>query len=94
MSYYSNAPREHTPSHIKTGIGTASIFRSADCIQQAVRGEEHPPVNTSHCTRGKALQSTHPYAYAALRRAESAKLQGEIALTMERSQAKLPTSGR
>ena len=30
MSYYSNAPREHTPSHIKTGIGTASIFRSAE----------------------------------------------------------------
>ena len=28
-SYYNNAPRAHTPSHIASGIGKSSIFRAA-----------------------------------------------------------------
>ena len=79
MSYYNNNPRSNTPSHLKTGIGAPSIFRSADCIQKAMAGEEHPPVNTSHCSRGKGLQATHPYTFAALRRAENTKMAEEIA---------------
>ena len=73
MSYYSNAPRSHTPCHIKTGIGVPSIFRSADCIQKAVAQEDHEPVNTSHLSRFKNLQHTHPYTYASLRQAEHSK---------------------
>ena len=73
MSYYNNAPRSHTPDHLKTGIGVPSIFRSADCIQKAVAQEEHEPVNTCHLSRFKNLQHTHPYTYASLRQAEHMK---------------------
>ena len=59
MSYYNNGPRVNTPSHIKTGIGAPSIFRSADCMQKLLKGEPHPPVNTTHCSRGKNLRNAY-----------------------------------
>ena len=92
MSYYNNNPRSNTPSHLKTGIGAPSIFRSADCIQKALAGEEHPPVNTSHGSRGKSLQATHPYTFAALRKAETEKMDREIALKESRLTAATQTA--
>ena len=79
-SYYNNGPRAHTPSHLNSGIGVPSIFRSADCIQKAVAKEEHPLVNTSHGSRMRNLQFSHPYAFAALRQTELQKLEMEVAL--------------
>ena len=94
MSYYNNAPRSHTPCHLKTGIGVPSIFRSADCIQKAVAQEEHPLVNTSHNARMKNLQHTHPYTFAALRRTESQKAEMEATVTQRKlAEALNPPTG-
>ena len=88
-SYYSNAPRQHTPCHLKTGKGEASIFRSNDCMQKVLAGEEHPLVNTSHNKRGQNLQHTHPYAFAALRLTESDKAMEEHKRTLKPEDAAL-----
>ena len=83
MSYYSNAPRAHTPSHLKTVIGESSIFRSNDCIQKVIAREEHPLINLSHNRRGQNLQHTHPYAFASLRQTESDKAMEEHRRTLK-----------
>ena len=88
-SYYSNAPRAHTPCHLKTGKGEASIFRANDCMQKVLAGEEHPLVNTSHNKRGQNLQHTHPYAFAALRQTESDKAMEEHRRTLKPEDAAL-----
>ena len=88
-SYYSNAPRAHTPDPLKTGKGEASIFRGNDCMQKVLAGEEHPLVNTSHNKRGQNLQHTHPYAFAALRQTESNKAMEEHRRTLKPEDAAL-----
>ena len=88
-SYYSNAPRAHTPDPLKTGKGEASIFRGNDCMQKVLAGEEHPLVNTSHNKRGQNLQHTHPYTFAALRQTESNKAMEEHRRTLKPEDAAL-----
>ena len=93
-SYYSNAPRAHTPDPLKTGKGEASIFRGNDCMQKVLAGEEHPLVNTSHNKRGQNLQHTHPYTFAALRRTESQKAEMEATVTQRKlAEALNPPTG-
>ena len=88
-SYYSNAPRAHTPDPLKTGKGEASIFRGNGCMQKVLAGEEHPLVNTSHNKRGQNLQHTHPYTFAALRQTESNKAMEEHRRTLKPEDAAL-----
>ena len=64
MSYYTNAPREFTPSVFKAkATGTPVPDMPAD--------KQLPDVlNVCHRTRHHTLSSSHPYTFARLREAE------------------------
>ena len=72
MSYYSNGPRVFTPSDLKTTKKFS--MAETDAVLAPTPGVlPEGPLNTSHSSRGKYLQNSHPYTYHMLRKAEELK---------------------
>lgn len=77
-SYYINGPRIYTPSALKTAKSYLPIESFGPLPRLDDLSSTEPiVVNTCHATRGCALQQSHPYTAAHLRKVEMERTAGD-----------------